>query len=40
MKISKEHIKNRIIKYLEIFKEEIADAMTEIILEKEVEKDV
>lgn len=39
MKINREHIKNRIIKYLEIYKEDIADAMTEIILKKEVEKD-
>ena len=37
MKINRGHIKNRIIKYLEMFKEDIADAMTEIILEKEEE---
>lgn len=39
MKINREYIKKKIIKYLEMFKEDIADAMTEIILEKEIEKD-
>ena len=40
MKINRKHIKNRIIKYLEMFREDIAEAMTEIILEEvEVEKD-